>query len=178
MRVFLIGFMGAGKSSVGKILAGRLRYRFVDLDDRIEKQAQLSVQAIFERWGESHFRRLEHEQLAAIAAEERVVIATGGGALTTAENRALLRGAGSVTVWLDPSFETIANRMNNANRQSRPLWASEQDARALHAARAPGYRSAADVRVEVPMNNDIESSVRAVERELGARGLGERPCAT
>lgn len=178
MRVFLVGFMGAGKSSVGKILAGRLGYRFVDLDDRIENHAGMSVQAIFEQWGEARFRRLEREQLAALAALDGIVVATGGGVLETAENRALLRGKDCVTVWLDPGFETIATRMNDTERQSRPLWASTREARARYDARVPGYRGAADVRVRIPAETDLETAATAVARKLEERGLGGRSCGT
>lgn len=172
MRVFLIGFMGAGKTSVGKSLASRLGYRFVDLDDWIEDKARMPVSAIFARLGETHFRRLEREQLAAVSAEDHLVVATGGGVPIQAANLAAMRGDGSLVVWLDPSFETIANRMNDAAEDARPLWASLNEARALYEERSAVYEAAADLRVTVAEDASLETVVTGVEQRLR-----ERSCA-
>lgn len=172
MRLFLIGFMGAGKTSVGKRLAARLGYRFVDLDERIEEAAGLPVRAIFARLGEPGFRRLEGQQLAAVAAADDVVVACGGGTPEAAHNRAIMQTAGSVTVWLDASFETIVRRIDETARESRPMWASDEAARALHHRRSGVYLEAADVRVRIDPDASIDETVSRVERELR-----ERQCA-
>ncbi len=92
-HVFLIGFMGAGKSTVGPRLATRLDLPFIDLDDRIEAEQGKSIADIFDADGESHFRALEREALEALAAEPDSVVACGGGIVTVAETGARAAGA-------------------------------------------------------------------------------------
>lgn len=147
MRIYLTGFMGAGKTSVGLALAERLDLPFIDLDRVIEHQAGCSVRAIFERHGEAHFRDLEHRALAATAAHDAAVIATGGGLVTRRRNLELLERLGK-TVWLDTPFELIVERMRGAEKDQRPLFQDPDQARRLYRERLQAYRNC-DLRIGV-----------------------------
>ncbi len=94
--IFLVGFMGSGKTTVGRLLARRLGWSFADLDDRIVSAAGMPIQELFARQGEAAFRAREMDVLRSAAAERRTVLATGGGAACRAENLALMLGAGRV----------------------------------------------------------------------------------
>src|SRR5262245_58062316 len=142
-RVFLVGFMGSGKSTVGAHLAREIGYRFVDLDQEIEKNRGLSVSEIFERDGESEFRRLESHALKLSGAQQGVVVATGGGTLTRRENRDVMKTG--VSVWLDAPLPVMLERCKEGER--RPLLSTPERMAALLAERVSGYRDA-DLRVD------------------------------
>jgi shikimate kinase len=116
--IFLTGFMGCGKTSVGRVLAERLHCPFVDLDEVIVQEAGASVKEIFAAQGEPAFRRLESLALQRIAAGAKAVVSTGGGAVIARENRAIMRVAGSI-VNLTASIETIVTRLSGDSQ--RPL---------------------------------------------------------
>jgi len=137
--IFLVGFMGAGKSTIGPILARALGYDFFDLDDKIELRAGRSVREIFAEQGESEFRRLESNEIDACAGIRRTVIALGGGAYVSAENRSRLREIGR-TIWIDCPFEVCFLRV--ANDPSRPLASRPAEMRALLEERRPAYECA------------------------------------
>ena len=147
MRVFLTGFMGAGKTTVGRLLALRLGVPFVDLDTEIEARAGVSVREIFEREGEPRFRAWERETLRQAIGAADVVVACGGGTLLQAENLALARAHG-VLVWLNPPFAVIARRIGGRGKKNRPLFRDEAQALELYRQRLPLYRQA-DVVVDV-----------------------------
>lgn len=147
MRIFLTGFMGCGKTTVGRLLAERLEVPFLDLDTEIEREAGTSIREIFDRGGEPLFRRLEQEALVKAIAVPGAVIATGGGTLTVERNLALLAEAG-VTVWLDPPFSVIAERVGVLGKEDRPLFQTEAQALELYRRRLPVYRLA-DFRLAV-----------------------------
>lgn len=137
--IFLVGFMGAGKTTVGRTLAEHLRYDFFDLDELIEAQAGNSVQAIFAELGEAEFRRLEHEAIRACSDRLRAVIALGGGAYVSGQNRTLLRTIGR-TVWLDCPLEVCLKRVSGD--KSRPLLGDEDEMRELLEERRSAYAQA------------------------------------
>ncbi len=111
LRIVLTGFMGAGKSTVGALLAARLGWTFLDLDAHLETRAGASVPQLFERHGEAHFRRLESSALASVLRHTDVVLALGGGAPETLTNRLLLEQTpGTLTVFLDAPFATLFDR--------------------------------------------------------------------
>lgn len=134
--IFLVGFMGAGKTTVGRALARQLQWDFFDLDDLIEQRARKSVQAIFNESGGSEFRRLEREAVQSCSALVRTVIALGGGAYVSEENRTSLRSIGK-TVWLDCPLEVCLRRISGD--RSRPLLGGEDEMRALLERRIPAY---------------------------------------
>lgn len=117
-RIVLTGYMGTGKSSVGRRLAQRLRYRFVDLDEEVKTDAGLSISDIFAQFGEPHFRRLESAALHKVCSGERLVIATGGGAVIDEENRKLIR-QDALVVNLTADAREILARL--ADENVRPL---------------------------------------------------------
>ncbi|HLQ75951.1 MAG TPA: shikimate kinase [Terriglobia bacterium] len=146
-RVYLVGFMGAGKTSVGRALSDKLGWSFVDLDAEIEHAEKMAIRDIFEKSGEAHFRRLEHQHLKRLSARPRVVIALGGGATMDPENRLVADSTG-VTVWLNVAFETAALRVSMDG--TRPLFQDREHAERLYESRLPTYKLA---RIHVPADN-------------------------
>ncbi len=157
-RIVLVGFMGAGKSTIGKKLARRLEYRFEDLDRRIEARTGRTVAAIFQEDGEPAFRKLELEEARAVGSLTGVVVAAGGGAFAQEETRKALQD-GAVTVWLQCSLEQALRRVPADG--SRPLAGNREIMRALLAEREPSYRRA-DVAVETSRRTPREVVERIV----------------
>jgi shikimate kinase len=162
-RIVLVGFMGAGKSAVGKRLAKRLGYRFVDMDREIEARAGAKVAVIFRERGEAGFRALEEEAARALASQSEVVVATGGGAFVQPATRALLQ-QGALTVWLQCSLEAALLRIRPDG--SRPLAQNREIMRALLAEREPSYRQA-DVAVDTSRRTPRGVADRIVELVVG-----------
>ena len=139
-RIFLVGFMGSGKTTVGKLLAQKLGYRFFDLDSEIENERGLNASGIFDEEGESGFRDRETAALKMVGSELDIVMATGGGALMRPENQEFIRAHG-VSVWLDAPLEVMLERCIGG--PDRPLLASPEKMTVLLGLRAEAYRSAA-----------------------------------
>lgn len=172
MRIFLTGFMGAGKTTVGRHLAARLGVPFADLDDEIEGRAGAGVREIFEHRGESEFRRLEHETLRGLCEGPSRVVATGGGTITFEVNREVMRRAG-LCVWLHPSFATIVGRIGAEGKKSRPLFADETQALELYRSRLPAYETA-DLKIDV----DETENPQEVAARIALIVLKRTSCAT
>lgn len=119
MRIYLIGFMGSGKSTLGKRLARRLDYGFQDLDHLLEEQQHMSIPEIFSRHGEEYFREREREVLHQTALHDNMVIATGGGAPCFFDNMDFILANGK-SVYLRMSHLSLAHRLENAFTR-RPL---------------------------------------------------------
>lgn len=164
VNVFLIGPMGAGKSTIGKMLAKALGRDFCDSDKEIERRTGVSIPMIFDYEGEAGFRRREAEVLARLAEQEAAVIATGGGAVILAENRELMRRRGFV-VYLKCSVEKQMERTHKDT--NRPLLQTDdprQRLRDLFAQRDPLYSETADLVVDT----GALSGQAAVKRIVGA----------
>ena len=148
-NVALIGFMGTGKSTVGRILARALGYVFVDSDAVIEARAGVPIRSLFMAEGETGFRRREREVIAELSAGSGQVIATGGGAAVDPDNAAQLH-AGCLVVWLTAAPEVILRRVGKA--RNRPLLAEAPDPYAriveILTVREPHYARVAHCRVE------------------------------
>ena len=139
--IYLVGFMGTGKSSVGRALASKLGLRFVDLDAILAEEAGVTIPEIFARDGETVFRLAEREALRMTTRLGPTVVATGGGAFCSAENQKLIHGSGGVSVFLDTPWDAIVRRLPGAN-PDRPMYVSPDHARRLFEEREPHYRKA------------------------------------
>jgi shikimate kinase len=140
-RVFLIGFMGAGKTSVGKVLAHRLGWKFYDLDQLIENRAQETIAGIFEKKGEQAFRKIESAVLAELLEKDfprNAVIALGGGTFVQPENREALNKVDAITVLLNAPLDELSRRCEAAGN-ARPLAQDKMKFEQLFAARQEAY---------------------------------------
>lgn len=162
-NIVLTGFMGTGKSEVGKVLARALGCAFVDVDAAIEKRSGMSISDIFETQGEAVFRRIESEVIGELSRRKRSVIATGGGAVVSADNRAALR-AGGIIVCLTASVRTILHRVRgNADRPLLKGEHPEQRIQELLEARRPFY-ALADIMVATDGKRPEEIVDEIIER--------------
>lgn len=166
----LAGFMGCGKSTVGRLLAARLGWRFVDLDPLIEESAGISIAQIFERLGEPAFRAMEQEALARVLGEaveqgKPTVIALGGGTFAQPACVEMLRAAACAVVWLQCPAEVLLARC--ATMSNRPLFRDEASFLALYRQRLPFYE-----RAEYCV--DGNSDPRSVVERILAQGIFER----
>ncbi len=160
-NIFLVGMMGAGKSTVGRVLARRLKWRFIDSDHEIERRCGVKIPVIFEIEGEAGFRARETQIIAELTALEGVVLATGGGVVLSEVNRRHLGAQGTVVyLWARPEhlFERVRQDKN------RPLLATADPMtrlQELYTERDPLYRSVADLVIETGTQ-----SVQALTRDL------------
>jgi shikimate kinase len=140
-NVVLVGFMGAGKSSVGRLLARRLGRCFVETDDMITAREGRSIPEIFAERGEAHFRALEEETVRLLGLKSGDVIATGGGLPCRAGRPEALRALGTV-VWLRGDFDAVYQRAQRAGERPMLAGRSRDEVEALYRAREPYYRQA------------------------------------
>ena len=124
-RVFLIGYMGCGKSTIGRYIAKDMGWRFIDMDDYVEKQIGCSIPQFFADKGEDEFRKAEAQALKDLAAEPNAIIATGGGAPCHFDNIDVMRAAG-LTIYIKVEPQVLAARLKDAKNQ-RPLLAGKSD---------------------------------------------------
>jgi shikimate kinase len=165
-NLYLVGMMGAGKTTVGRLLARRLKLRFVDSDHEIEKRCGVKVPLIFDIEGEAGFRARETQTLAELAALEGIVLATGGGAVLAAENRRRLAERGTV-IYLRARPEDLYERVRQD--RNRPLLATSDPLARLHelfVQRDPLYREIADVVVDTGRQT-VQSLARTLADQLG-----------
>jgi shikimate kinase len=145
--VFLVGLRGSGKTTVARLLAGRLGWSWLDADEVLEERAGCSIRAVFAAEGEAGFREREARVLAELAQRSRHVIATGGGVVLREDNRALL-GRGRV-VWLTADAETLWSRVRGdgttAERRPALTVGGREEAAELLRVREPLYRACADL---------------------------------
>ena len=138
-KIFLVGFMAAGKSTVAEALGRRIDWRVEDVDARIEARQRQSVADIFAQRGEGHFREVERAVVRELLPLRHAVVATGGGTFADPANRAAINRNGT-SVWLDVSFETVIARLPADGR--RPLAKDRDSLHGLYRARQATYRQA------------------------------------
>jgi shikimate kinase len=190
--VTLIGFMGAGKSSVGRALGEQLGWTFEDLDQRIEQRERRKVHEIFRDSGESEFRRAEHAALKELLTELRAgaqkIIALGGGAFVQEQNARLISAAGIPIVFLDATVEELWRRCRQQIEETggdRPLLTNLPNFRQLYDARRPHYSKASfrqetegkaidEIAAEVVAALGLKSKP-ARQGSLGQSSLGKSP---
>lgn len=167
-RIVLVGFMGAGKTTVGEALARRLGWSFRDMDAWVEEKNGRTVAEIFREHGEAFFRAQELRVAEDAQRLSRHVIAAGGGAFAQPATRAALQ-AGAVTIWLRCDADTLLSRV--AGDPSRPLAAGRERMRALLAEREPSYRLA-DLTMDTAEEPADEIATRIVQTLFPETGSG------
>jgi shikimate kinase len=176
-NIFLVGLMGAGKTSVGKLLARRLGKTFYDCDQEIERATGVRIPVIFEIEGEAGFRARERRMLSELVRRSPVVLATGGGAVLAAENRTLLKGHGTV-VYLCASPQDLWQRTRHD--RNRPLLQTPDPLvtlTGLYNDRDPLYREIADVVMDTG-NQSLSALAHRLEQRLAQLPrLPSRPAA-
>jgi shikimate kinase len=175
--IVLVGMMGAGKTTVGRRLAARLKRHFVDSDDEIEKAANMTIPEMFKNHGETEFRAGEQRVVARILKERDIVLATGGGAFVNSETRALVK-AEALSVWIKADFDLLFARVSR--RSNRPLLQTENPRATLQAlidARYPIYADA-DITVvsrDVPQDVVASDLIAAMIDHIEAQNAQEPP---
>lgn len=162
-KVYLVGFMGAGKTTVARALAKRLDWKLEDIDERIERRERRDIRTLFRQQGEPYFRAVERDELIALLPERGTVVATGGGTVVDPENRELMLRDGAV-VWLDVPFSIILDRVPVDGR--RPLAADRIEMERLYNQRLMAYCQA-HVRVDAGRGS-VEELVDQITEWLGA----------
>jgi shikimate kinase len=164
--IVLIGMMGVGKSTVGRLLGAELGLKFIDTDDEIEKAADLSIAEIFERFGEDYFRDGERRVISRLIGEGPAVIATGGGAFINNQTRALIKEQ-CHSVWIDADLDVLVTRVSRRNH--RPLLIGKDPREVLTGlfeTRGPIY-ALADFHVRsdsTPHNSTVDQILRVLPR--------------
>ena len=138
-KIYLVGFMAAGKTTLARALAKRLGWKPLDIDELIEKREHQSVADIFARRGEPYFRAVERAVLLELLPERHVVVATGGGTFVDPSNRAVINSDG-LSVWLDLSLEQVVARLPSDRR--RPLATDRAELERLYLQRRSAYQQA------------------------------------
>ena len=145
-KVFLIGFMGSGKTTIGRYIAQDMNWEFIDMDSYFEHKHNCTISQFFAEYGEDKFREAEHEVVCELASKQNAVIATGGGAPCYFDNIEVMRRAG-LTIYIDVEPSDLAKRLKSA-KANRPLLANKTDDELLDyittklAEREPYYRKA------------------------------------
>ena len=160
-KVYLVGFMGSGKTTVARALGRRLGWRVLDLDEEIERREGRSVAKVFAEEGEPYFRKVERDVLLAFLPVRSVIVATGGGTFIQPANRADILADGT-TVWLDAPFSRIVDRVPSDGR--RPLAADREAFAALFEGRRAVYRLA---HLRIDAQGRVEALVERLLHELG-----------
>ena len=149
MNIILCGFMGSGKSTIGKLLADRLNRNFIDLDDYIVQKRGMSINEIFKKYGEENFRKSETQSAKNISLLDNHIIALGGGTVVNPKNAEILKTSGKI-IMLDISPENVYQRLKND--KSRPLLQTDDKLKAITDmmnSRLPYYNNAADYKISV-----------------------------
>lgn len=161
-NIALIGFMGAGKSTVAEVLAKKLNYTLIETDGQILSMSHLpSINDIFDKKGEEYFRQLERNAIAEIVKNTKQVISCGGGIISSQETMNLLKQNATV-VFLSAEFETVKSRLKSTT--TRPLFRQEEKAMLLYALRLPIYKQYADVVIATDNESPEQIAQQIIEK--------------
>ena len=160
-KLYLVGFMGSGKTTLARALSRRLGWRAIDLDEEIERREGRSVAQVFAQDGEAYFRQVEREMLVTFLPVRNVVVATGGGTFVQPANRADILADG-LSVWLDVPFARIVDRVPSDGR--RPLAANRDAFAALFEERRAAYRQA---HARLDAQGRVDAIVERLFHQLG-----------
>ncbi len=154
MMIYLIGPMGSGKTTIGKILSNRLKYQFFDTDEEIKKKTGMLISSIFDKQGESGFRFIESQMLEKLSIKPKSVISTGGGIVLMKENRVIIKNG--TCIYLKINFEGQLKRLANSN--DRPLVSKnfDESIKETNAAREPFFLDLADIVIDTSYLNENE----------------------
>ena len=162
-NVYIVGFMASGKTEMGRLLAKRLGWEFLDTDAMVVKTGRMTIVNIFERRGEKHFRKLEVRAMAKAARGRRRVVSVGGGAVLDARNVKLMRKTG-VVIYRETPFGVLYKRAQGKTGV-RPLWKGEKrDMQKLYRMRRPYYETAAHVVLKTKGGTTAQAARRAFKR--------------
>lgn len=159
-KIYLVGFMAAGKTTVARAMASRLGWRAEDVDELIEARERLTVADIFARHGEPYFRAAEREMIRLLLPLRHAIVATGGGTFMDPDTRQTLNLDGT-TVWLDVPFDVVVGRLPADGR--RPLAADRQQLERLYAVRQTAYAQA-HVRIDTGLARAGDVADRILDR--------------
>ena len=157
LKIILVGMMGAGKTTIGKLLSNKLDYDFIDLDKIIEEKSGVKINTIFEIEGEIGFRERELQVLSDVIEKDKVVISTGGGLVTSDNSRACLLKNNALIIYLKADLKTLCNRLKNDN--SRPMLNvdnKEQVIERILSERESYYKDLADLEVDTSHMKSID----------------------
>ncbi|WP_158943226.1 shikimate kinase [Granulicella sp. S190] len=167
-RIVLTGFMGAGKSTIGRLLAARLGWNFLDLDTHLEARTNATIPQLFEQHGEARFRRLESTALASALGYSNIVLALGGGTPEDLTNRLLLEQTpATFTIFLDAPFPTLFDRCMLQDI-ARPVLTDPDAAQLRFERRHPLYRRLAGLTIETADQTPDQTADQAIEALLAA----------
>ena len=157
-KIILVGMMGAGKTTIGKLLSNHLEFIFIDLDRKIEEKSGVKINTIFEIEGEEGFREREHSALNEALAEEKVVISSGGGVVVKDINRSLIQKSEAVVIYLKASLDVLVGRLRND--KTRPMLDKDNKQLSLQkllSEREPFYENLADFIIDTShlKTNDV-----------------------
>lgn len=162
MKIYLIGMPASGKSTIGKALAKKLNYAFIDIDNYIEENESLDIPSIFEKFGEPYFRNLERESLKDFIGLDDVVISCGGGIVLNKENKALMEGP---IIYLNASIMDLKVRLHKDNLNERPV-SKQKSVEQIYEERKELYDYFKDFEVKSLI---ISNTVKDIMKELKCR---------
>lgn len=162
MAIVLIGFMGAGKTTVGELLSRKMNIPFIDLDKAIVELENLSIPEIFEKFGEAYFRKLEHNVLKTYI-NKNIIIATGGGIIENPNNTEILQ-QNNLNIWVDANIDTVYNRIVGDNNRPNAQNKSFEEIKKLYNSRISRYNEIAYIKVY--NEHDVTLSVQEIHNQI------------
>ncbi|UXR79312.1 shikimate kinase [Staphylococcus sp. IVB6227] len=163
--IILIGFMGAGKTSVAQALAQNYQCRFVDLDEHIASSENMSIPEIFNQYGEDTFRALEHQYLQQVI-DEYEIVSTGGGIISSDETFEFLKTVNADIIWLDAPFSVLYTRIKDDQNRPKAKNTPKGTLKNLYSSRVSRYNEIAFMKVST--NSTFNETIATIEKNISA----------